>query len=391
MSEIARGLAGVVLTETRLSRVDGERGELTIGGFPLEELAPNASYEETLHLLWHDRLPTAAELDQLKENLAQARALPDAAEGLLRQAAQKELPPMDGLRLAAGALSLADPDPEAGGREANLRRARRIVAAFPTMIAAYWRLLHGREPVAPREDLGQAANFLYMIHGEPADGAAVRGLETYLNTVVDHGMNASTFTARVIVSTRSDMVSAIVGAVGALKGPLHGGAPGPALDTVFELREGAQESGRPMGEVAEEWARETVEGGQRIMGFGHRVYKVRDPRADVLGRAAERLFARTGDSDLYRDAREAEEAFLKVLDDLKPGRGLDTNVEFYTALVLHGVGLESAIFSSIFAMSRVGGWTAHVLEQIDEDVLIRPRAIYEGDLDREWVPIEERG
>lgn len=390
MSEIARGLAGVLLTETRLSRVDGERGELTIGGFPLEELAPNATYEETLHLLWHDRLPTAAELDELKKRMAEARALPESAEDLLRQAAEKELPPMDALRLAAGALSLADPEPEASGREANLRRARRLAAAFPTIIASYWRLLHDREPVAPRQDLGHAANFLHMIHGQPADEAAVRGLETYLNTVVDHGMNASTFTARVIVSTRSDMVSAIVGAVGALKGPLHGGAPGPALDTVFELREEAKESGRPMDEIAEEWARETVEAGERIMGFGHRVYKVRDPRADVLGEAAKRLFDRSGDSDLYRDARAAEAAFLKVLDELKPGRSLSTNVEFYTALVLHGVGLESAIFSSIFAMSRVGGWTAHVLEQIEEDVLIRPRARYKGDLDRAWVPIEQR-
>ncbi len=390
MSGIARGLAGVVLSETRLSRVDGERGELTIAGFPLVELAPNATYEETVHLMWHDRLPTRAELERLKKGMARARALPEPAENLLRRAAAKGLPPMDALRLAAGALSLADPEPEAGGREANLRRARRLVAAFPTMVAAYWRLLHDQEPVAAREDLGHAANFLYMIQGETADEAAVRGLETYLNTVVEHGMNASTFTARVIVSTRSDIVSAVVGAVGALKGPLHGGAPGPALDTVFELRQQAQESGRPVGEIAEEWARETLEVGERIMGFGHRVYKVRDPRADVLGAAAERLFARTGDSDLYGDARAAEAAFLKVLEELKPGRGLSTNVEFYTALVLHGVGLQSAIFSSIFAMSRVGGWTAHVLEQIEEDVLIRPRAKYVGDLDRKWVPIESR-
>lgn len=391
MTDIARGLAGVVLTETRLSRVDGEKGELTIGGFPLQELAPNASYEETLHLLWHDRLPTESELADLKVELVQTRALPDSAYELLREAAAAELPPMDALRLAAGTLSLKEPDPEAIDRSANMRRARRLVAAFPTLIAAYWRLLQQQEPVEPRDDLGHAANFLYMIHGQAPDEAASRGLETYLNSVVDHGMNASTFTARVIVSTRSDMVSAVVGAVGALKGPLHGGAPGPALDTVFKLREQARESGRPIEQVAEEWARRTVEAGERIMGFGHRVYKVRDPRADVLGAAAKRLFARTGDSQLYEDARAAERAFLDVLEELKPGRGLDTNVEFYTALVLHGIGLESAIFSSIFAMSRVGGWTAHVLEQIQDDILIRPRAKYVGDRDRQWVPIEERG
>ncbi|MDX1600658.1 MAG: citrate synthase/methylcitrate synthase [Anaerolineales bacterium] len=390
MTDIARGLAGVVLTETRLSRVDGEKGELTIAGFPLQELAPNASFEETLYLLWHDSLPTETELANLKSSLAQARTLPESAHELLREAAAAELPPMDALRLAAGTLSLKDPEPEATDREANLRRARRLVAAFPTLIAAYWRLLQQQEPVEPREDLGHAANFLYMIHGAAPDEAAARGLETYLNTVIDHGMNASTFTARVIVSTRSDMISAIVGAVGALKGPLHGGAPGPALDTVFDLREQAQESGRPMEQVAEEWARRTVEAGERIMGFGHRVYKVRDPRADVLGAAAERLFERTGDSQLYEDARAAERAFLDVLEELKPGRGLDTNVEFYTALVLHGIGLEPAIFSSIFAMSRVGGWTAHVLEQIEDDILIRPRAKYVGDRDRQWVPLSER-
>jgi citrate synthase len=186
-------------------------------------------------LLWRNRLPTAAELAQLKEERLRARKLPEAALELLRQAATAKLPPMDALRLASGALSLQDPDPGATDREANLRRARRLVAAFPSLVAGYWRLRHGQEPVAPHKDLGHAANFLYMIHGEQPDEAAARGLETYLNTVVDHGMNASTFTARVIMSTRSDMVSAIVGAVGALKGPLHGGATGPAGAAAFLL------------------------------------------------------------------------------------------------------------------------------------------------------------
>ncbi len=390
MSDIARGLEGIVLTETRLSMVDGQAGRLIIAGFPVQELAPNAVYEEALYLLWHDKLPSRQELEAFQKEMADNRDLPEITLALLREAAGRRLPPMDALRMGVDTLTLTDPDPEERSREASLRRATRLVARMPTIIAAYWRLLHGKEPLAPRKDLTHVGNFLYMMEGEEPHPAAVRGLDTYLNTVIDHGMNASTFTARVIVSTRSDMISAIVGAIGALKGPLHGGAPGPALDTVFMLQQRARETGRPISEVAEEWARETIQAGGRIMGFGHRVYKVRDPRADVLGAAAEKLFERTGDTQLYQDARAVEEVFVRVLDELKPGRNIRTNVEFYTALVLHGVGLDSKLFSSIFAMSRVGGWTAHVFEQIEEDVLIRPRARYVGPTDRTWVPLDER-
>lgn len=390
MTEIARGLNGVVLTETRLSMVDGQAGRLVIGGLPLEELAPNATFEETIFLLWNDRLPNSGELTELKGLLAGQRELPEMTFSILKAAAELNLPPMSALRMAVDTLALDDPNPGDDSEPANRERARLLVAKVPTIIAGYWRLLHDRQPVSPDPDLDHVANFLYMLHAEAAHGAAVRGLETYMNAVVDHGMNASTFTARVIVSTRSDMISAIVGAIGALKGPLHGGAPGPALDTVFELREEALSRGEPLEQVAEAWARTTVEAGKRIMGFGHRVYKVRDPRADVLGAAAERLFERTGDTQLYQDATAVEQVFLNVLAELKPGRDLSTNVEFYTALVLHGVGLESPIFSSIFAMARVAGWTAHVLEQLEDNVLIRPRAKYAGPSDRPWIPVQQR-
>lgn len=390
MTEIARGLNGVVLTETRLSMVDGEAGRLVIAGLPLGELAPNASFEETVYLLWNDRLPNAEELAEMKSLLVSQRDLPQITFSVLETSAQMDLPPMSALRMAVDTLALDDPNPGDDSEPANRERARLLVAKVPTIVAAYWRMLQGREPVAPDPELDHVANFLYMIQGEAPHQAAVRGLETYMNAVVDHGMNASTFTARVIVSTRSDMISAIVGAIGALKGPLHGGAPGPALDTVFELRQQAQESGRPVEHVAQEWARETVGAGERIMGFGHRVYKVRDPRADVLGAAAQRLFERTGDSQLYEDATAVERVFLDVLAELKPGRNLSTNVEFYTALVLHGVGLDSPIFSSIFAMSRVAGWTAHVLEQMEDNILIRPRSKYAGPTDRTWRPVEDR-
>lgn len=390
MGEIVSGLEGIFVARTCTSRVDGEAGELTVGGFPIERLAPQATFEEVLHLLWEDRLPTAAELAGLRADLAARRAVPEEALLLLRRAAERQLHPMDALRIGASTLSLFDPEPRAESRAANVSRARTLVAAFPALVAAYARLSAGEQPIAPAPDLGHAANFLYMLTGESPRTEAVRALETYLNTVVDHGMNASTFSSRVIVSTRSDMVSAVVGAIGALKGPLHGGAPGPALDMVFEIQKRAQISGRDVEDEARRWAEETIVSGERIMGFGHRVYKVRDPRAEVLNEAAAKLFDGRADAALYRDARIVERELLATLARLKPDRKLETNVEFYTALVLHGIGLPSDLFSPTFAISRVGGWTAHVLEQIDDDRLIRPRAMYVGEFDRAWQPAGER-
>jgi citrate synthase len=390
MTEIARGLAGVVITETRLSRVDGEAGELIIAGFPLEELAPNALFEEVLYLLWNDRLPTAKELETLSSEMASHRSIPPATVAVLKAAAERKLSPMDALRIGVDTLTLSDPNPLENSRAANEKRAVVILAAAPTVVATYWRLLNGQDPIEPDLTLSHTANYLYMLTGEKPHPDAVRALETYLNTVVDHGMNASTFASRVIVSTQSDMFSGIVGGIGALKGPLHGGAPGPALDMVFELRERANESGRTISEEADEYVRDIVSSGGRIMGFGHRVYKVRDPRADVLGAAAEKLFKEAGDAQLYEDARAVEEVVVRVLEELKPGRRLQTNVEFYTALVLHGVGMSSELFTPTFGISRAGGWSAHILEQLDEAVLIRPRAAFSGALGRKWVPISDR-
>jgi citrate synthase len=220
-----------------------------------------------------------------------------------------------------------------------------------------------------------------MLSGDAPDAERVRGLETSLNTVIDHGLNASTFTARVITSTGSDLVSAVVGAIGALKGPLHGGAPGPALETVFEIGDASR---------AEAMLRAKIEAGERLMGFGHRVYKVRDPRADVLAAAAERLFTRGGDMRLYTLARAVEATALRLLEEYKPGRRLQTNVEFYTALLLHGLGLDVPSFTPTFAISRTSGWIAHALEQREAGRLIRPRSEYVGPRDRRWVPVEAR-
>jgi citrate synthase len=389
MTQIAHGLAGIVIAETRLSRVDGDAGELVIGGFALEELAPKAEFEDTLFLLFHDRLPSDLERRRLAGALKAAREISPATLDVLRAAVANGADPMDALRMGLATLGLAEDDLhttelQAETAEANQRRAIRLVAAMPVLVGAIHRLREGHEPVASDPELDHVANYLYLLTGERPTAAQIRALTTYLNTTVDHGMNASTFTARVVVSTRSCMASAVVAALGALKGPLHGGAPGPALDMVFALEHEAKASERPLARVAEDWVRDQVEKGERIMGFGHRVYRVRDPRADVLGGAARALFAEAGGSALYDAALCVEDAVLRVLAELKPGRVLQTNVEFYTALLLHSLGLPSALFTPTFAVARVAGWTAHVLEQIDEDRLIRPRVLYTGSTDRRF-------
>jgi citrate synthase len=365
------GLEDVVAAETRLSGVDGEAGELTIAGFPVEELAGRASFEEVVYLLWHDALPDPEQLSDFRKELAGRRELPLATLDLLRAVAAEKVPAMDALRMAAGTVSPGTDDEE----------ALALVARLPTIIAAYWRMLEGKEPVAPDPELGHAANYLYMLTGEAPGAEFARALETYLNTVADHGMNASTFAARVIVSTRSDFVSAVVGAIGALKGPLHGGAPGPALDVVFEIGEASR---------AEPYLREKLGRGERLMGFGHRIYRVRDPRADVLAAAAKRLYTTDGDRELYELALEVEQTALWLLAEHKPGRNLQTNVEFYTALLLHGLRLPTQLFTPTFAAGRVAGWTAHCFEQRALDRLIRPQSLYVGSKDRRWVPLDER-
>jgi len=288
-----------------------------------------------------------------------AAPVPASTIALLRDAAARRIEPMDALRMAAGTLTAGS----------DLDAAQLLVGALPTIVAAYARLLRGGEPLAPRANLSLAANYLYMMNGAEPHEELVRGLDTYLATVSDHGLNASTFTARVIVSTGSDFVSAATGAIGALKGPLHGGAPGPALDMVFEIGDASR---------AEAVLRRKLESGERLMGFGHRIYKVRDPRADVLAAAAARMFSRAGDVRLYELARAVETKALELLEEYKPGRRIKTNVEFYTALLLCGLELDTAFFAPTFAIGRVAGWTAHCFEQRALGRLIRPQSAYVG-------------
>ncbi|MCE7736567.1 MAG: citrate synthase/methylcitrate synthase [Candidatus Heimdallarchaeota archaeon] len=374
------GLEGIYVTETRLSKVDGLNGKLTIAGYSLEEIALNATFEEMMFLLWNDRLPSRDELIEFKEKLNTSRDLPDIAFTLLKQAALKNTHPMDAIKIALSTIVIDIGNTEDLDKEANNILAMKLVGTIPTIIATFNRYINGLERIQPDSKLDHAANFLYMLNGDIPDPKIVKALESYLITVADHGLNASTFVARAISSTDSDMLSAIIGAIGSLKGPKHGGAPGPALDMVFEI--GSLEN-------TETYIKNKLENNERIMGFGHRVYKVRDPRAYVLSQAARKLF--TGDQkEFYDMVVGMEEIIIRLLEEYKPGRNLKTNVEFFTALVLHGCGLKPEIFSSIFAMGRVGGWTAHIFEQMKNNRLIRPRATYSGVFDKAWIPIDNR-
>jgi len=365
------GLDGVVAAQTRLSHVDGQAGELIIGGYQLKEVAGRVAFEEAAHLLWCGALPTRDELATLRREIAELRALPDETMRVVRAAAQT--PPIDALRMACATMSLDLAHPDDISPFADMAAAKLLTARFPTVVAAHTRLSAGKQPIAPRADLPLSANFLYMVHGKEPDPIAARAIDTYWVTVIDHGMNASTFAARVIASTRSDMVSAVTGAIGALKGPLHGGAPGPVLDMLKDIES---------ADRAEQWVRAELAAGRRIMGFGHRVYKVRDPRADVLSKVANELGAAALENrKLFDLARAAEQTILRVLEEAKPGRNLRTNVEFYTALVLQALGLEPRSFVATFACGRVAGWCAHVIEQHAEDHLIRPQSEYIGPRD----------
>jgi citrate synthase len=370
-----KGLENIVVAETNLSSIDGEAGELVIGGFPLSELAGNATFEEALYVLYNDELPTESELEEFEAELAQYRSLPQGTLDVVRAAASAGSEPMDALRMGAASLNL-----DLEGEDAE-RDSLVLVSRLPAVVAAYWRVRNGEEPLEPREDLSHAGNYLYMLSGEEPSDAQVRGLETYLNAVVDHGLNASTFTARTIVSTESDLFSAITGSIGALKGPLHGGAPGPVLEMLLDVHESGN---------VEEHVRETLEAGERLMGFGHRVYEVRDPRAEVLSGAAEEFYRSGGDSEFFEMAKDVEDTAVELLEEYKPGLKLETNVEFYTAVLLHGIGIPRELFTPTFAIARAGGWTAHSQQQLDDNRLIRPRSRYVGEKDREWVPLADR-
>jgi citrate synthase len=371
-SASTRGLEGVVAAATNISHVFGEEGRLIYRGYDTRELAGHVSFEEVVYLLWEGELPTAEQLEALRANLAAHRSLAPRVRAILR-GLPNTAAPMEVLRTVVSVVGVVCRTEQWSPRE----EAITLTASIPTILAAFDRQRRGLDPIQPRADLSHAANYLYMLSGEVPAEVAASALDTYFVLLADHGMNASTFTARVIASTQSDMTSAIVGAIGALKGPLHGGAPALVLDMLKTI-------GTPAN--AEPWMRAALARGERLMGFGHRVYKTEDPRAEIL----RSLAGRVGDNDLFHLARAAEETGLRLLQEQKPDRRLYTNVEFYSAVVLHAVGLPPDLFTPTFAASRTAGWTAHVLEQYADNRLIRPLSEYRGPQHRTFVPMASR-
>lgn len=377
---VARGLEGIVAAATNIAEVDGEKGKLTLRGYDVSELSGKVTFEEVAYLLWHGKLPTQTELDGLKSEMSAARELPAPTLAALRNLA----PHAEGmhiLRMGASTLSIGDANVDSLDMEDNKRRAARLQAQMPALVAHAYRIKQGKEIVHPKPEHTLAEGFLYMLEGVEPDPARVAGLNAYMVAVSEHGLNASTFAGRVIMGTDSDMVSALTGAICALKGPKHGGVPGPVLKML-------QEIGTP--ENADAFIRNEMNSGHRIMGFGHRVYKVRDPRAELLSDAAEKMAQTTGDDSLLVLTKAVEETTVRVLAELKPGRDLYANVELFAALILHAVGVPSELFTPIFAIGRTSGWTAHMLEQIEDARLIRPSAIYVGPRDLKFTPIAQR-
>ena len=379
-AKIARGLEGVLAAATHIAEVDGANGRLTLRGYDIRELIGRVTFEEVAYLLWYGRLPNHQEYTALRDDMNRARDLPAATIAALRELAP-HTSGMHMLRMAAAMLSLDDPDVDDLDIDANRRRAARLQAQIPALIAHTWRLKNGQEPVSAKPEHGLAAGFLYMLEGEEPSQARVDAFDAYLGVIAEHGLNASTFTGRVVISTNSDMVSALTAAICALKGPAHGGVPGPVLQMLEEI-------GTP--DRAEPWVRAELAAGRRIMGFGHRVYKVRDPRAAVLTTAVERMAGATGERTLLELTQTVEQTTVKVLAEVKPGRDLYANVELYAGLILHTVGIPSEIFTPMFAIGRTAGWTAHMVEQLDGNRLMRPLAVYVGPYDRKWQLMDER-
>jgi citrate synthase len=379
--KVARGLEGVVAAATNIAEVDGEKGRLTLKGYDVSELSGRVTFEEVCYLLWHGKLPTRTELDELLAEMRAARDLPEPVLTALREFAPRAQSGMHLLRMGAAMLSIGDEDVDNLDPQASQKRAARLQAQMPALVAHGYRLSRGMDIVPPKPEHRLAQSFLYMLEGQEPDPARAEGLDAYLVAVSEHGLNASTFTGRVVISTNSDMVSALTAAVCSLKGPRHGGVPGPVLKMLDEI-------GTP--DNADAYIRNELAQGRRIMGFGHRIYKVRDPRGALLSDAAEKMARLTGDYDLLNLTKSVEETTVRVLAEVKPGRDLHANVELFAALILHAVNVPSELFTPCFAIGRTAGWTAHMIEQLEETKIIRPESVYVGPRDLKFVPIEQR-
>jgi citrate synthase len=372
-SAVTTGLRGVVAASSSIGDVNGEKGELIYQGLSIHDLATKSTFEEVVFLVWNGRLPKRAELDELRKNLAASYELPARILALIKEF-PADADPMDSLRTAVSALSFYDKDSRDLSRENSIKVATRLTARFPTIVAAIDRARNGRDPIKPKPDLNIATNFLYMLKGEAPDEADARVFDATLILQADHELNASTFTARVVAGTLASMYSAVTAALGALSGPLHGGANTNVMKMLLEI-----------GSVdrAESYVKDALAKKKKIMGFGHPVYRTEDPRATHLRRFSKEIGQRKGDTRWYDITAKVEEV-------LKREKGLLPNVDCYSASTYYMMGIPLDLYTPIFAISRISGWTAHILEQYADNKLIRPRAEYIGPRNVPYVPIDER-
>lgn len=367
------GLEDIVAANSQICDLDGQLGKLTYFGVDIHDLAQHSTFEETAYLLWHGVLPTRAQLEEVKAQLCANRVLPGPVTELMRLL-PTTTSPMDVLRTVVSSLSSFDPDPADNSTSANQRRAIRLTAMMPTIVASWDRLRNEKEPVAPLPDHDHATNFLYMLQGEMPDPYNAHVMDVVLILHADHELNASTFAARVTAATLANMYAAITSAIGGLSGPLHGGANEQVMRMLSRIGEASK---------AEAYIAGVLERKERVMGFGHRVYRTEDPRATHLRAMSEELGKRTGDNRWYEMSRIVEHY-------IKEHKGLNANVDFYSASVYYMLGIPIDLDTPIFACSRVSGWTAHVLEQYSNNRLIRPRAEYVGPKNVKYTPIDER-
>ena len=368
-----KGLREVVAAESMISDIDGKAGRLWYVGYDIADLADNASYEEVVYLLHHLELPTREQLDEITEFMVEERELSPFLAKLMRELAQSTSP-MSMLRTSVSAASAYDPDGWDDSPEAQYRKALRLIAKTPTLIAYYHRLRTGQDVIPPHPKLGHTANLLWMLSGAEPETADADALDTTFVLYGDHTMNASTFTARIIASTLADMFSAITGAIAALKGPLHGGANEEAMKMLEKV-------GAP--EAADAHVRDLLQRHEKVMGFGHAVYRTMDPRARVLKRLSREVGERAGDTGWFEISEAIEKTVMKQ-------KSLSPNVDFYAASVYHVLGIPTDLMTPIFAAARMAGWTAHVREQYADNKVIRPASTYVGPRDRTYTPIEER-
>jgi len=380
--ELQKGLEGVLVAESGMSHIDGDAGTLVYRGYDIADLTWGASYEEVLYLLWHETLPDESELAAFSDAMAAERGINDHTLETLASLSAAGETPMAALR--TGVSSLSTTEPEGGADpddlEASLRKGRRIVAKIPTILANYDRFRRGEDVIEPREDLSHAGNFLYMLTGEQPSDVAEETFDMALILHADHGLNASTFTSLVVASTLADVYSAVTGGIGALSGPLHGGANQDVIEALLDLDDSRMD---PL-----EWVRAKTDAGERIPGWGHRVYNTTDPRARILQEKLEDLTAADGETK-WLDYTTTIEEYLTEEKGLVE-KGIAPNVDFYSGSVYYKLGIPIDMYTPIFAMARAGGWIGHVLEYQAENRLIRPRGRYTGPGDQTFVPIERR-